>query len=96
MHTYVYASTRRHTYVFVCVHKYTMLTLKHVCVYIYMFVYKFVCKVVCGNCGAHLGDYFDSPGYTSDADCYLTEGGTRRASRFCIDGVCLRLLLSPL
>lgn len=45
-------------------------------------------EVVCSRCGAHLGDYFLSPGWTDDAECYLADGVT--PSRFCIDGICLR------
>lgn len=43
-------------------------------------------EVVCGKCGAHLGDYFRSPGWESDAECYLN--GV--PSRYCIDGICMK------
>jgi len=44
-------------------------------------------EVVCSRCGAHLGDYFHTAGWTADATCNLADG---TPSRYCIDGVCLR------
>eukprot|EP00039_Didymoeca_costata_P007915 m.105365 g.105365 ORF g.105365 m.105365 type:complete len:730 (-) comp13872_c0_seq1:120-2309(-) len=43
-------------------------------------------EVVCSKCGAHLGDYFNDPGWHEGASCY--HNGV--PARFCIDGICLK------